>query len=124
MVSILSREPDVSDDYKPREMRWFCTECNHHSAGGEGQKAIILPHPKTGALTVHVLQCAECGEVNCFVNICDEPGCTREASCGWPTRGMTSYRRTCGEHMIAAATRGEEATPEERRAHARKIIEG
>jgi len=35
---------------------------------------------------------------------CDEPGCEREATCGWPSRpGGTGpnggYRRTCGEHM-------------------------
>lgn len=28
---------------------------------------------------------------------CDEPGCEREASCGWPV--PDGYRRTCGEHM-------------------------
>lgn len=27
---------------------------------------------------------------------CDEPGCTREGGCGWPTDG--GYRRTCYEH--------------------------
>jgi len=34
---------------------------------------------------------------------CDEPGCTREASCGWPVSGVTGdgsagYRRTCYDH--------------------------
>jgi hypothetical protein len=38
---------------------------------------------------------------------CDEPGCEREATCGWPTRpggtsGNGGYRRTCGEHYRAA----------------------
>ena len=27
---------------------------------------------------------------------CDEPGCTREGTCGWPTDG--GYRRTCYKH--------------------------
>lgn len=27
---------------------------------------------------------------------CDEPGCTREASCGFPTEA--GYRRTCADH--------------------------
>lgn len=31
------------------------------------------------------------------INACDEPGCTREATCGFPT--PSGYRRTCGEHM-------------------------
>lgn len=41
------------------------------------------------------------------VERCDEPGCDREATCGWPTRpGGTGpnggYRRTCGDHMRSA----------------------
>ena len=36
---------------------------------------------------------------------CDEPGCMKQATCGWPTRsgGGKGYRRTCGPHMEAAA---------------------
>ena len=29
---------------------------------------------------------------------CDEPGCEREATCGWPV--ADGYRRTCGEHWV------------------------
>ena len=44
----------------------------------------------------HVWPCATIGR-------CDEPGCEREATCGWPSRpGGTGpnggYRRTCGPH--------------------------
>jgi len=44
---------------------------------------------------------------------CDEPGCTDEATCGWPTRpGGTGpnggYRRTCGDHMRAALAAAKE----------------
>ncbi len=28
---------------------------------------------------------------------CDEPGCKKQISCGWPD-GKGKYRRTCGEH--------------------------
>lgn len=28
---------------------------------------------------------------------CDEPGCTKQQSCGWPSDA--GYRLTCGEHM-------------------------
>lgn len=31
-----------------------------------------------------------------FANVCDEPGCFRNASCGWPSD--EGYRRTCYEH--------------------------
>jgi hypothetical protein len=27
---------------------------------------------------------------------CDEPGCHKQRSCGWPSK--TGYRNTCGEH--------------------------
>jgi hypothetical protein len=31
---------------------------------------------------------------------CDEPGCEKETSCGWPS--PAGYRRTCGDHYRAA----------------------
>ena len=31
------------------------------------------------------------------LNMCDEPGCYRDVSCGWPTKDG-GYRSTCGEH--------------------------
>ena len=45
---------------------------------------------------------------------CDEPGCERQANCGWPTRpGGTSsnggYRRTCGDHYSAVLATAKEA---------------
>ena len=42
------------------------------------------------AIDAHEAADAACRE-------CDEPGCTREATCGWPVKG--GYRRTCAEHM-------------------------
>ena len=47
---------------------------------------------------------------------CDEPGCMKDATCGWPTRpGGTGpnggYRRTCGDHMRAALAAAREVTP-------------
>lgn len=32
-----------------------------------------------------------------FVALCDEPGCDREASTGWPTKDG-GYRHTCFQH--------------------------
>ena len=32
-----------------------------------------------------------------YVGMCDEPGCYKEANCGWPTKD--GYRHTCFEHM-------------------------
>jgi hypothetical protein len=30
------------------------------------------------------------------LGLCDEPGCYRDAGCGWPSKN--GYRMTCGEH--------------------------
>ena len=38
---------------------------------------------------------------------CDEPGCEKETSCGWPSD--TGYRRTCGGHYRAAREYAKEA---------------
>ena len=31
------------------------------------------------------------------IGMCDEPGCYKDAGCGWPTKDG-GYRTTCGEH--------------------------
>jgi hypothetical protein len=36
--------------------------------------------------------------VSALMNECDEDGCTRQATCGWPTHDG-GYRRTCGLHV-------------------------
>lgn len=33
-----------------------------------------------------------------YLNICDEPGCYEQATCGWPSGD--DYRRTCGPHYL------------------------
>ena len=33
-----------------------------------------------------------------YLNICDEPGCYEQATCGWPAGD--DYRRTCGPHYL------------------------
>lgn len=40
--------------------------------------------------------CPECRSINCFTPLCDEEGCKKEASCGWPSDD--GYRQTCGKH--------------------------
>ena len=33
-----------------------------------------------------------------LVGICDEPGCYKDAGCGFPVTGALNYRWTCSEH--------------------------
>lgn len=80
---------------------WRCNECDHRMDDGAVLK-ITVPHPKGGA-PVPVGQCPECGAVDQFTNVCDEPGCRKDADCGWPDD--KAYRRTCGDHYITPATR-------------------
>ena len=35
-------------------------------------------------------------ELKATLNLCDEPGCYKDAGCGWPSKD--GYRMTCGEH--------------------------
>ena len=43
-------------------------------------------------------QYAEYKHLKPILNMCDEPDCWEEATCGWPSED-DSYRRTCYEHM-------------------------
>ncbi len=75
--------------------KYSCNEC-----GGVGMDHdlifIAVTHPKTNE-PVPVPQCPECGGVNCFTLMCDDPGCAAEATHGWST--PSGYRRACGKHM-------------------------
>lgn len=74
--------------------KWTCKECGSVSTDRE-LVSIVVTHPKTRE-PVQVSQCPECGDVNCFTLTCDEPGCGRDASSGWPS--PDGYRHTCHEH--------------------------
>lgn len=75
-------------------MKWQCTECTWISAQ---QELLTAPNPFDPAQ--ELCGCPKCKEVNCFRAICDEPGCTREVSCGWPTPSG-GYRQTCSKHHV------------------------
>lgn len=72
-----------------------CDHCGHVMREAD-VLSVAVPRPKGGAPAI-VQQCPECGECESFTNVCDEPGCKSEATCGWPT--AQGYRRTCGKHM-------------------------
>ena len=74
--------------------RWRCQDCNTISL----QPALLTaPNPFDPADTV--TGCPHCRSVAQFDEICDEPGCEREAHCGFPAGPeFGGYRRTCSEH--------------------------
>lgn len=71
--------------------RWRCDECEEIF-----NETDLLTAPNPFNANETVAGCPACKSVNCFTNICDEPGCTRPASCGFPVPG--GYRRTCYDH--------------------------
>jgi hypothetical protein len=69
-----------------------CKECGW---SGEEKAIIQFPDPDQASNLWNI--CPECRSAESFENVCDEPGCTRVAGCGWPS--PSGYRRTCYEHM-------------------------
>ena len=84
----------MTDSSKKRDLIFRCRECGWRGAESEiiqivdaeleGNRWNICPNPA-------------CRAAEQFENMCDEPGCNREATCGWPS--PSGYRRTCGDHM-------------------------
>lgn len=80
--------------------KWQCENCERIFTETE-----LLKAKNPFDETTEIFGCPACKDVGGFIGICDEPNCTQTASCGFPTR--YGYRRTCGEHMRAAAKNGE-----------------
>lgn len=81
-----------------RERRWRCKEC---SVANPESKMLTAPSPFDASATLTACpSCKTCDEG--FELLCDEPGCDREAGCGWPTGDANDewggYRNTCFNH--------------------------
>jgi hypothetical protein len=70
-------------------MKWCCTECDWR-----GSDLLVSQNPFNRDDKIH--GCPECKSVECFKAACDEPGCNKDASCGWPS--ADGYRNTCHDH--------------------------
>lgn len=73
--------------------RFRCVDCG--TWVGDESELLTAANPFDPRETV--FGCPVCKSIGELVNTCDEPGCARDASCGWPTSGG-GYRRTCHEH--------------------------
>lgn len=80
---------------------WGCKNCGWI---GKNKDLLCAPNPfLTGEkfpTPEEILGCPKCKSVENFVNVCDEPGCRDESSCGFPT--TSGYRRTCSKHSRIA----------------------
>ena len=72
--------------------KWICTECAFIGAIDEFDK-VKDPHG-SDIWTV----CPKCRTPERVTMACDEPGCNKESSCGFPT--PAGYRRTCFNHSF------------------------
>jgi hypothetical protein len=74
---------------------WFCNRCEW-----SGQEKDLLTAPSPFDASDIMSACPDCKDYESIVNRCDEPGCRREAGCGFQVDG--GYRRTCYEHSVFA----------------------
>ena len=81
------------------ERKWKCVSCDNISLETELLRA-TNPFDKDETIE----GCPICKSVFGFTEICDEPECTREASCGFPV--ANGYRRTCYQHIVRQEERG------------------
>lgn len=80
--------------FRPDKVR--CDECGSEMLSDAVREAFI-DHPKPGHDRISLCQCPECGEVNCFTQLCDVERCSQPSTCGFPTL-IGTYMRTCGKH--------------------------
>jgi len=73
--------------------RWRCKSCREIFPGTE---VLIAKHPFISSGSISGCPRCKAGFDSTAELICDVPGCTEEASCGWPIPG--SYRNTCHKH--------------------------
>ena len=80
------------------QLVWRCDECEAVYLDCDLDR---VPDPQQGSTRVWTV-CPGCRAAEQFTNLCDEPGCLRQASCGWPS--ISGYRRTCGVHWGVRGT--------------------
>ena len=79
---------------RDKDKQWRCLECNEISLETD---LLVAPNPFDE--TDNITGCPKCKGVDGFEEICDEPECKAEATCGFPVKeGFGGYRRTCGKH--------------------------
>lgn len=74
-----------------RTKLWRCAECQMIH-----QEDDLLTAPNPFDDECFLTGCPNCLSIDDFYEVCDEPGCDQDATCGFPTED--GYRRTCFEH--------------------------
>ena len=71
--------------------RFRCDDCDRIS---DENTLLTAPNPFDPEDTV--TGCPVCKSIGTLVLVCDEPGCDKDVTCGWPS--LAGYRHTCGTH--------------------------
>jgi hypothetical protein len=74
--------------------KWICLHCRFIGAFDAFEQV-----EDPGELGNWWTVCPSCRTPEQVTSACDEPGCNREGSCGFPTP-EGGYRRTCFDHSI------------------------
>ncbi|MBL0320730.1 MAG: hypothetical protein IPP74_15755 [Alphaproteobacteria bacterium] len=82
--------------------KWKCTECQTIT---DDDQLLIDNNPFIKGRII--VACPSCYTVNAVVIVCDEYGCERVATFGYPTD--EGYKNTCGEHMRKYKGKAQEA---------------
>ncbi len=78
--------PDLIDD-----KRWRCKECDTIS-----HESKLLTADNPFKRDESITGCPSCFSIDSFMDVCDQSGCEKDVSSGWPSPG--GYRRTCHKH--------------------------
>lgn len=69
--------------------------CDNCGRGFYDKELLEAPNPFEPELKIY--GCPFCKSVNELTMLCDEDGCEKDASCGFPT--PSGYKVTCGDHF-------------------------
>jgi hypothetical protein len=77
--------------------QWGCNECGVLTLEIELLRA-VSPFDASETITA----CPKCKTIDNFYEVCDEPLCNKEVTCGYPAGPEFGwYRRTCSKHYRA-----------------------
>jgi hypothetical protein len=82
--------------------RYICEACNW-----VGNESELLTAQNPFDIDSEIAGCPACKSINTLIRACDEPGCNRTATCGWPS--PSGYRATCAQHYKPVAAGKEKA---------------
>jgi hypothetical protein len=73
--------------------------CGHCGETFREDKFLRAQNPFSSEENDIIVGCPSCKSIGEFSQLCDEPKCLEEATCGFPVKiGFGGYRRTCGKH--------------------------